>query len=108
MFEAYPGNPQGTGADGVKILRASLERVLALRRSESVPDFNYDVVRPDGAFEERWWNPTNSPVLDHNGVVEAILHNANDVTAAYRAADQRSGPSDTTACGVRNSIRPAN
>ena len=62
----------------------------------------------DGAFEERWWNPTNSPVLDHNGVVEAILHNANDVTAAYRAADQRSGPSDTTACGVRNSIRPAN
>ena len=89
MFEAYPGNPEGAGADGVKILRASLERVLASRRTESVPDFKYDVLRPDGTFEERWWSPVNSPVLDHDGVVEAILHNANDVTVAYRASLQR-------------------
>jgi len=89
MFEAYPGNPEGAGADGVKILRASLERVLASRRTESVPDFKYDVLRPDGTFEARWWSPVNSPVLDHDGVVEAILHNANDVTVAYRASLQR-------------------
>ncbi len=36
-------------------------------------------------YEERWWSPVNSPVVDENGEVEAIIHNANDVTEDRRA-----------------------
>lgn len=85
MFEAYPGNPAGTDAGAMEALPASLEHVLASGRSDCLPDLKYDVARPDGSFEERWWRPINSPVLDQDGMVEAILHSANDVTMAYRA-----------------------
>ena len=42
----------------------------------------YDIARPDGTFEERWWFPVNSAVLDDD--VEALIHNANDVTEERR------------------------
>ncbi len=44
-----------------------------------------ETARPDGTFEERWWSPVNSPVLDEDGEVEAIIHNANDITEKLRA-----------------------
>jgi PAS domain S-box-containing protein len=85
VFEAYPDNPEDTTVAGVSHLRASLERVLATRRPDELPGLHYDVARPDGTYEERWWSPINSPVLDENGEVEAIIHNANDVTQDRRA-----------------------
>jgi PAS domain S-box-containing protein len=85
VFEAYPDNPDDATLSGVSLLRASLERVIASRRPDELPGLKYDVARPDGTFEERWWSPVNSPVLDENGEVEAIIHNANDVTEDRRA-----------------------
>jgi light-regulated signal transduction histidine kinase (bacteriophytochrome) len=40
----------------------------------------YDVRRPDGAFEERYWSPVNSPVLGADGGLEYIVHRVEDVT----------------------------
>ncbi|MCC2959597.1 PAS domain S-box protein [Massilia sp. IC2-278] len=85
MFDACPGNPEGAGADGAALLRASFERVLASVRPDCLPDLRYDIARPDGSVEERWWRPVNAPVLDQDGMVEAIIHHAHDVTAACRA-----------------------
>ena len=85
IFDAYPDQPQDTGAAAQ--LRASFERVLASRQSDCLPDLRYDIARPDGSSEERWWRPINSPVLDQDGMVEAIIHHANDVTAAHRAGN---------------------
>ncbi|MDN4058413.1 CheR family methyltransferase [Massilia sp. YIM B02769] len=84
---AYPDNPDGTGAGAAALLRASLEQVLASRQSDRLPDLRYDVARPDGSVEERWWRPVSAPVLDPDGMVEAILHHADDVTAACRAGN---------------------
>lgn len=66
-------------------LRASFEKVLASRQPDALPGLKYDVARPDGTFEERWWSPVNTAVLDDNGEVEAIIRNANDVTEERRA-----------------------
>ena len=85
IFEAYPDNPNDPTIGGVSRLRASLERVLATRRPDELSGLKYDVVRPDGTYEERWWSSVNSPVLNENGEVEAIIHNANDVTEDRRA-----------------------
>lgn len=84
LFEAFPDNPDDADIAGVSTLRASLERVLATHRPDTLPDLKYDIAQPDGGFEERWWSPVNSAVLDGNGEVAAIIHNANDVTAQYR------------------------
>lgn len=85
IFEAYPDNPLDQAIGGVSTLRASLEQVLASRQPDGLPGLKYDIARPDGTFEERWWSPVNSAVLDDDGEVEALIHNANDVTEERRA-----------------------
>lgn len=84
-FDAFPDNPDDKTVGGASVLRASLERVLKSRKPDALPQLKYDILRPDGSFEERWWSPVNSPVLDDDGAVEAIIHNANDVTEARLA-----------------------
>ena len=85
LFDAFPNNPGNPAITGVEDLRASVERVLATRQPDELPAFQYDIARPDGSFEERWWNPVTSPLLDANGEIEAIIHNPNDVTVQHRA-----------------------
>ena len=47
----------------------------------------YDIPKPTaegGGFEERYWSPLNTPVLDANGVVKYIIHKVEDVTDFVR------------------------
>jgi hypothetical protein len=41
----------------------------------------YDIRNAAGVFEERYWRPVNSPVLDENGDLVFILNRVLDVTA---------------------------
>jgi two-component system sensor kinase FixL len=45
-----------------------------------MPIQKYDIRRPDGAFEERFWSPLNTPIRDETGAVAWILHRVEDVT----------------------------
>jgi len=84
LFDVFPDNPDDPGATGVSNLRASLERVLRLRRPDAMAVQKYDVRRPDGSFEERHWSPLNAPVLDAKGAVRWIIHRVEDVTELVR------------------------
>ena len=92
LFEVFPDNPDDPGASGVANLRASLNRVL----QDAVPDTmaiqKYDVRRPDGVFEERFWSPVNSPVLGADHRIEYIIHRVEDVTEFIRR--KRAGAGD--------------
>lgn len=91
IFTAFPDNPADPDADGVRNLGASLHRVLATSRPDTMGLQKYDIPvmgRP-GVFEERWWSPVNTPVLGPDGRVAYIIHRVEDVTAfvkAHRAA----------------------
>ncbi len=87
LFEVFPDNPEDPAADGVRNLRASLDRVLQTRAGDAMAVQKYDVRRPQsegGEFEERYWSPFNSPVLDSNGEVLYIIHRVEDVTEFIR------------------------
>lgn len=84
IVDAWPDHPQGAGGTAAALLRVSFEHVLASRESDCLPDLRYDIARADGSVEERWWRSINAPVLDGDGVVEAIIHHANDVTTTRR------------------------
>jgi hypothetical protein len=45
----------------------------------------YDIRNRDGRFEERWWDPVNTPLLDDAGRVSLILHQVEDVTSQVRS-----------------------
>lgn len=83
LFEAFPDNPDDPGADGTANLRASLDRVRGQLKADAMPVQKYDVRRPEsegGGFEARWWSPVNSPVLDDDGNLIAIVHRVDDVS----------------------------
>ena len=85
LFEAMPDNPDDLGATGVNNLRASIERVIDAKQADQMPLQKYDIAHPDGGFEERWWNPVNTPVMGVTGDVTAIIHQVVDVTEQVRA-----------------------
>lgn len=80
LFDVFPDNPDDSTADGVSNLRSSLESVLKNKISHVMPVQKYDIRRPDGTFEERYWNPINKPLLNSNNEVVYIMHYVEDVT----------------------------
>jgi signal transduction histidine kinase/CheY-like chemotaxis protein len=91
LFDVFPDNPADPAATGVSNLRASLNRVIAYREADAMAVQKYDVRRPEtegGSFEERYWSPVNSPVLDADGTLRFIIHRVEDVTAFVRLKQQ--------------------
>ncbi|WP_229831212.1 PAS domain-containing sensor histidine kinase [Actinoplanes ianthinogenes] len=80
LFTAFPDNPDDTEPGGVNRLAASLDRV----RREGVTDVmaihKYDIPRPDGTFETRYWAPVNAPVFAADGTIALLVHRVEDVT----------------------------
>lgn len=100
MFEVFPDNPDDPAATGVANLSASLERVLSMRAPDTMAVQKHDIRRPasrGGTFEERWWSPVNTPVLDSSGEVQWIIHRVEDVTELMRLKRERSRRKDGTA-----------
>jgi PAS domain S-box-containing protein len=99
VFEVFPDNPDDPRATGVSNLLASLDRVRNTARPDTMAIQKYDIRRPDGVFEERYWSPINSPVLGADGRIEYLIHRAEDVTEFVR---QKSQPaSDTVQLRIR-------
>jgi len=87
LFDVFPDNPDDPAATGVANLRASLDRVRAQRVPDTMAVQKYDIRRAEsegGGFEERFWSPTNSPVLDADGELAYIIHRVEDVTEFVR------------------------
>lgn len=99
LFDVFPDNPDDPAADGVRNLRASLQRAVEQREPDTMPLQKYDIRRPPeegGGFEERYWSPVNTPVFDAHGELCYIIHRVEDVTEFVRmqqhgmAMEQRS------------------
>ena len=91
LFDVFPDNPGDPEASGVRNLRASLERVLRYRRPDPMTVQKYDIPRPaseGGGFEERYWSPLNTPVLNAVGEVSWIIHRVEDVTDLVRHREE--------------------
>jgi PAS domain S-box-containing protein len=87
LFEVFPDNPDDPSADGVRNLRASLDRVCRDKTVDTMAIQKYDIRRPEsdgGGFEERYWSPVNTPVLDGSGELRYIIHAVEDVTEIVR------------------------
>jgi PAS domain S-box-containing protein len=96
LFEAFPRNPADPDDTSTRMLRASLERVLAERRPDTLALIRYAIARmaEDGmVFEERYWSATHTPIFGEDGNVAYILQHTVDVTElqelkkALRAAE---------------------
>ncbi|HTI71004.1 MAG TPA: ATP-binding protein [Candidatus Limnocylindria bacterium] len=92
LFDVFTDDPDNPEATGVRNLRASLEAVLRTKVPNTMAVQKYDIRRPEaegGGFEERFWSPVNTPILDPSGDIHYIIHRVEDVTEFIRL--KRSG-----------------
>ena len=102
IFELYDGGGQDEGARAnARLLKESLERVIATRERDHLPLIHYpiEVVDADGrtSIEDRWWSATHSPVRNAAGDVVYILQHTQDVTEIERLRRRAAGSEDRDA-----------
>jgi PAS domain S-box-containing protein len=88
IFDVFPDNPADPLADGATNLRAALDRVVQTREPIERAAQKYDIRRPvesGGAFEERWWRASCTPVFTADGKLAWILHVIEDITERRRS-----------------------
>ncbi|MHA7146539.1 ANTAR domain-containing response regulator [Arthrobacter sp. TmT3-37] len=104
-FEVFAENPSQAEQEPARVMRESLERVKKTGQRDSLLLHRFDIPDPGhpGAFLERYWSPVNSPVLDDEGHVVALLQEVHDVTEhredlvrllAYLGADPDASDAD--------------
>ncbi|MCM4161246.1 PAS domain S-box protein [Antarcticibacterium flavum] len=96
VFDAFPDNPEAVDAMGVKNLKASLQNVLQTRKPDRMPIQHYDVRDKEGSFKEKYWSPTNTPVINAKGDVDYIIHRVLDVTEVMKKQTAIAGLSNET------------
>jgi PAS domain S-box-containing protein len=110
IFEAFPGTPDERGRVNVTRLRDSLLRVLRDGLVDHIPVIQYDIVRPEGGFDERYWSATHTPLLGEDGNVTFILQHTVDITELHtlRQATRMTGIGGASALvesGILNRAR---
>ncbi len=104
VFEVFPDDPNDPAATGERELRASLNRVRQQRRADAMAVQRYPIRRPrekGGGFEERYWSPINTPLVDPSGRVAFIIHRVEDVTEYVRMKQQEGAWTDRRALSSR-------
>lgn len=89
FFDAFPDDPANPEATGTANLIASFERVKSTHMKDAMAVQKHPIVNPDtGQLDDRYWTPLNSPVLDAQGRLVAIIHRTEDITDFIQNRDQ--------------------
>ncbi|WP_394762098.1 PAS domain-containing protein [Phenylobacterium sp.] len=80
LFDRFPENPDDLAADGLHNFFMSLRKVAATGQPDTMALLRYDVQDSDGAFRERYWRPTTSPLTDAAGELVFLLQEVEEVT----------------------------
>ncbi|WP_210463259.1 PAS domain-containing protein [Rufibacter roseolus] len=87
LFDVFPDNPAVPGLNSELNLKQSLHYALTHKVEHTMALQRYDVTRPQemgGGFEEKYWQPSNKPVLNAAGEVQYLIHSVVDVTEAHK------------------------
>ncbi len=77
MFDAFPSDPR---SESYRLLKGSLDRVLATGETDELALVRYDIRNADGTMDIRFWSATHTPLRDATGAVAWILQHTVDVT----------------------------
>ena len=103
LADAFPNaSPEDTQASGLRDLRASLAAAVRTGEQQHLDRQRYDLQRPDGTWETRYWDAVNIPVRGPDGAVRHVLHQTADVTAQVRgeAAQAQAASAEHRAQGI--------
>ena len=81
IFDVFTAGEGEEAPESVRMLRASFEKVLNTGLPDHIALIRYAMPSgPDGAFEDRYWSATHTPVRNSKGELTYILQHTTDVT----------------------------
>jgi PAS domain S-box-containing protein len=80
VFDVFPEDQSKETFNTVSNISSFLRFVLKNKILHSVPLQRYDIRKPDGTFEERYWISNAKPILDNTNEVLYIVLRIEDVT----------------------------
>lgn len=86
MFEAFPSDPD---SESYHQLKDSFDSVLETGEGDEIALIRYDIARPDGGMDTRYWSATHTPIKNDDGELEYILQHTVDVTELHRLRQMR-------------------
>jgi len=85
IFNISPYFSNNPNSNGVGHLQSSFQFITKHLTAHIMPVQRYDIKRPDGRFEEKYWSVINKPILDNNGQLIYIIHRIEDITVFYKS-----------------------
>jgi len=86
VFDAFPADPT---TEGFRLLDESLRQVVETGEDDEIALIRYDIARPDGEMETRYWSATHTALTDDDGRLQYILQHAVDVTELHKLRQMR-------------------
>lgn len=86
LFDAFPADPD---SESYRQLRDSLDYVLETGEPDEIALIRYDISRPDGGMDTRYWSATHTPLHGSDGRPDYILQHTVDVTELHELRRQR-------------------
>lgn len=115
IFDIFTGGDGAEGAENVRQLKASFEKVLTTGERDHLAliRFAMPVVDASGVttYEERFWSASHTPLHDAEGRIVLILQHTSDITELERLRRARDGSPTVSALdmilggGVMNRAR---
>jgi PAS domain-containing protein len=107
VLELFPNDPSNPNNRSARMLRDSLQKVLATGQPDTLALIPYRVFREVGSAsltEERFWSATHTPLLDERGRVQFIVQHTVDVTDLERARSQDASAGQPAASAIEAGV----
>lgn len=93
IIDRFPHDESNPNNENARLLRASLEKVVATGERDVLAFIRYRVARtPGGPLEDRYWSATHVPLIE-DGRVAFVLQHTVDVTELARLQSSKDAPS---------------
>jgi PAS domain S-box-containing protein len=90
VFEVFPDTSEKYLETGVSDLIESFRKVIKTGKPDTMETLHYDLPRPDGAMETRYWRVTHYPVFGTSGKLTLIYQATEDITQEVTAGNKLS------------------
>lgn len=85
LFDAFPSSPDSAS---YRLLRRSLDKVLATHEQDHIAVIPYDTSEPGQPPNMRYWSATHTPIFDRDGTFRCILQHTVDVSELQRLRER--------------------
>lgn len=84
LFEVFSVKSKGMGVKAVELLRKSIEVVKNSGNPHKMDVVRLDIFKDNSEnYEERYWELSNTPILNDENKITLILHTVKDITESY-------------------------